>query len=302
MCLRFEFSDLYTTPKLIYLLIKCQKLEELKVVLWDRIDEVLQYIPKTVRILEMNHGYFVSPTQYRQDFKDMIQRTGNKFTIFRIYYPLDTELLQMLESKLNVKNIAIELKEIPIKKFFQIVSHQTNLERLIIRMNQINSLIVNQDLTEYRFSRVQHFSFRDIKVNEKNFIAVIKCFPNIPSLYLSKIEFFCECNQWSTLCQDCSYQCFDVLKILCYLKKLRIFRCNFRIRCQSLEKFVKLCRIVFYSKDYDFQDLVENVKQFCLNQTRIPKKMFYLQIRTTSEEFTQWSQNIPKNLCIQNVF
>ena len=129
-------------------------------------------------------------------------------------------------------------------------------------------------------------------------IALIKCFPNISSLYLCEIVFICDCNQWSDICVDCSYQCFDVLSKFVYLKKLKIFLCNFRIRCQSLEKFVKLCRIVYYSEDFDLKELVENVIQFCEKR---PKTMFYLQLRTTPEEIIEMYPNIPKSLCLQNI-
>ena len=96
---------------------------------------------------------------------------------------------------------------------------------------------------------------------------------------------------------NCGLQCFDVLTKFGSLRKLMIFYCNFRISCQSLEKFVKLCRIIVYSDDFDFQDLVKTVSQLC---TQRPQQMFYLQLRTTSEEINELSQNIPKILCIQN--
>ena len=118
------------------------------------------------------------------------------------------------------------------------------------------------------------------------------------SLFLGRIEFICDCNQWSTLCLHCSYQCFDVLTKLFSLKKLIIWNsCNFRISCESLEKFNKLCRIIVYFRNFDFEGLVENVKQFC---SKKPQRMFYLQLKhNSSEKITELSQNIPKNLSIK---
>ena len=92
-----------STPKITTLLRKFPKLEELKIFLNDSIDEVVQYIPRTLRVLDTFNDHFENADQYRQDFKDMIQRTENKFTVFRMYYPLDEELLQILKLKIRCR-------------------------------------------------------------------------------------------------------------------------------------------------------------------------------------------------------
>ena len=301
--LKFANGDKNTSHKLIALLKKFSKLEEFKVFLLDSIDEVIQYIPKTLRVLDTFNGYFENETQYRQDFKDMIQRTEDKFTVFRMYYPLDKELLELMKLKLDVKNFAIDLCDIPIDCIFQILLLQKKLHRLIITWKQIHTLKANQDLSrEYRFSRVQHLSLRNIKVNEQNLKAIIKCFPNISTLFLGDIEFICECNLWSVLCLHCSNQCVDVLTKLVYLRKLHLYELKsykFPISSESLEKFPQLCQIKFYSIDFDIKGLVENVKQFCAKRRQT---MFYLRLKTTPEKITELSQNIPKNLCIKKIF
>ena len=218
--LRFSNKDKNTNIKTIALLKKLPKLEVLKIMQWNSIDNVVQYIPKSIRVLDTFGSYFKNPTQYRQQFKDMIQRIENKFTVFRIYYPLDTELIQILKYKLDAKFLTIKLSEIPIEYIFHILIHQKNLRNLIINWRQINSLNFSQDLSsEYHFSRLQYLGIINIKVNEHSFKTVIKCFPNISLLYLRKTKFICDCNQWSTLCVDCSYKCFDILTKFCVFEK-----------------------------------------------------------------------------------
>ena len=98
-CLYLEFltTDSNTNPRIITLLRKCSKLEEFKIYVKDSIDRILEYIPKTLKVLIIFRGSFEYTTQYRQQFKDMIQRIENKFTAFRMSYPLDKELLQILK-------------------------------------------------------------------------------------------------------------------------------------------------------------------------------------------------------------
>ena len=299
-CLYIEFSnsDENTNHKIIVLLKKCPKLEEFKVFLGNSINDVIKYIPKTLRVLDSHRGYFENAVQYRQDFIDMIQRTENKFKIFRMCYPLDEELLQILSSKLDAKNLTINLCEIPIEYFFQLLLLQMNLKRLIICWSISKTLIVSQDLSrKYRFLKVYDLCLSRIKVSEQNFQTIVKCFPRLSKLTLAEIEFICDCNYWSTLCLDCSYQCFEVLSKCDSLRKLSFNSCNFRINCQSLQKFPKLCQIYTYSGD--FESLVESVKQFC---KKVTQRKFNIHLSISSEKITQLSQNIPKNLSIKRTF
>ena len=69
---------------------KASKLEELKVILYESTYlDILQYIPKTIKIIDLVNGTFERTAQNRQQLKDLIQRMENKFTVFQMYYPLD---------------------------------------------------------------------------------------------------------------------------------------------------------------------------------------------------------------------
>ena len=46
---------------------------------------VMQYIPKTIQVLDTFSSILKIQIQYRQHFKDMIQRIENKFTVFRVF-------------------------------------------------------------------------------------------------------------------------------------------------------------------------------------------------------------------------
>ena len=295
--LRFSKFESYINDKIIVLLKSFPTLKEFKVNLKSRIDDIVEYIPKTLQVLDTSFGYFQNAIQYRQHFKDMIQRIENKFTVFRMYYPLDEELLQLLSNKLDAKNFAIKLSEIPIEYVFQMLSYQRYLRRLIISYR----FYVNLS-GEYRFSRVKNLGLLYMKVNEQSFKTLIECFPNISSLFLTNIEFICDCNHWSTLCFHRKYQFVDVLTKLVYLKKLELNEyktSNFRISCESLEKFKNLCRINVFTKNSDIEDLIENVIEFCAKR---PQSMFYLEFYRTPEEIIELFQNIPKNLSIKKIF
>ena len=57
LCLKFSIKDINATQKLIAILIKFSKLEEIKVILKNcSIDTVLQYIPKTIKVLDLFSG------------------------------------------------------------------------------------------------------------------------------------------------------------------------------------------------------------------------------------------------------
>ena len=187
-----------------------------------------------------------------------------------MYYPLDEQTLEILKSKSNLKSFTIYTNrsfDIPIKNILQFLSIQKNLRRLTISRDDNNKLLVGIDLSiEHIFLSLHHLDLVNIKLKKKNFQTIIKCFPNISSLYLNEIEFICYCSLMSTLCVDCSYQCFNVMTRFGSLRKLELNSCNFRIRCESLEKFNKLCRIYILSKVFDFESFAEEVKQLCLSK------------------------------------